>query len=546
MARTRDWRWVAKRTQPWADFFTTSTGWGLVLFFSGLTALSERGRVESGVFAIAAGIITVVLLARRGLYSGRPTLPRTEEISRLLSSVVISGFALAALSALFNWPIGAREIVLGCLFAFVLRSLVRGILRDVGARFSSADTRVSVVVVGVGEEARDLVDLIRDHPESRLRLVGVIGLERVAMENGLQDVWLGPAENMIEIMASREAEAAILTATGFRSPQFSRLTTELFSAGYDIHVSTGVNRLTNTRYTIRSLSHEPLVVLRHRHPHQWELVVKRMTDLTLAIAGLILAAPLMIVAATAIKLNDRGPVFFHSQRVGTSGKPFAMVKFRSMRIDAEEQKALLREKNQRDGPLFKMDGDPRVTRVGKLIRETSIDELPQLINVIRGDMSLVGPRPALPEEGAAFDDELRSRFEVPPGITGLWQVEARSNASFAAYRRLDLHYVENWSLGLDLRIILATIEQIAISVITLPLRKVGGTSIDGVIDLDKQPSNVTIIETASSNGQVLPNGPAASNRTGAASGADAPPFVVDLTEDRDDKESASGSRAATG
>ncbi len=527
MAKTRDWRWVAKRTQPWADFFTTSAGWALVLLFSNLTALSDRGRLESVVFAIAAGVCTVVLLARRGIYSGRPTLPRTEEISRLLSSVIISGLALAALSALFNWPIGAREIALGCLVAFVFRSLVRGVLRDVGARFSSADTRVAVVVVGVGGEARDLVELIRDHPESRLHVLGVIGHEQVARDNDLVADWLGPAENMIEIMGSRGAEAAILTATGFRGPQFSRLTAELFSAGYDIHVSTGVNRLTNTRYDVRSLSHEPLVVLRHRRPPRWELATKRAIDVTLASAGLVVAAPLMLLTALVIKLDDRGPVFFHSQRVGIDGKPFAMIKFRSMSVDAEAQKAALTEKNQRDGPLFKMVGDPRVTRVGRFIRETSIDELPQLLNVIRGDMSLVGPRPALLEEGDAFDDELRSRFKVPPGITGLWQVEARSNAAFSAYRRLDLHYVENWSLGLDLRIILATAEQLAISVITLPLRRIGGSAIDGVIDLHEQPVDL--------------RQPASTTTDDAAEGP-----IVDLTEPGPSTLPTTGDRAVTG
>ncbi len=534
MAKTRDWRWVAKRTQPWADFLTTSAGWALVLVFSGLTALSERSQFESGVFAVAAGISTVVLLARRGLYSGRPTLPRTEEISRLLSSVIISGLALAALSALFNWPIGAREIALGCLVAFVLRSLVRGVLRDVGARFSSADTRVSVVIVGVGEEARDLLELIKDHPESRLRVLGVIGHQDVAHDSGLTPHWLGPAQNMIEIMGTRGAEAAIVTATGFRSTQFRRLTNELFSAGYDIHVSTGVNRLTNTRYHIRSLSHEPLVVLRHRRPPRWELATKRAIDIALASAGLVFAAPLMLLTALAIKLADRGPIFFHSQRVGIGGTPFAMLKFRSMSIDAEEQKAALREQNQRNGPLFKIAGDPRVTRVGRLIRETSIDELPQLINVIRGDMSLVGPRPALLEEGEAFDDELRNRFQVPPGITGLWQVEARSNAAFSAYRRLDLHYVENWSLGLDLRIILATAEQLAISVITLPLRRIGGTNVDGVIDLDH------------TDDQSRSTGPVGAHRTASVS---APDVAIDLTEPAQISSTAatsSSSRSARG
>jgi lipopolysaccharide/colanic/teichoic acid biosynthesis glycosyltransferase len=158
-----------------------------------------------------------------------------------------------------------------------------------------------------------------------------------------------------------------------------------------------------------------------------------------------------------------------------------MVKFRSMVPDAEELKAELFGENERTGPLFKLSDDPRITRVGHLIRETSVDELPQLWNVLRGEMSLVGPRPALLEEEAAFDEELRGRFDVRPGITGLWQVEARRNASFDAYRRLDLHYVENWTLGLDIRIILATVEQIVVSLAMLPIKRfLPGAGIDRI------------------------------------------------------------------
>ena len=148
-----------------------------------------------------------------------------------------------------------------------------------------------------------------------------------------------------------------------------------------------------------------------------------------------------------------------------------MVKFRSMTKDADKLKAAMESENERSGPLFKVTKDPRVTKIGKIVRETSIDELPQLFNVLKGDMSLVGPRPALPEEDLKFDTELRKRTSVRPGITGLWQVEARSNAAFNAYRRLDLHYIENWNLWLDLRILLATAEQVAISLAFIPLRR---------------------------------------------------------------------------
>jgi lipopolysaccharide/colanic/teichoic acid biosynthesis glycosyltransferase len=165
--------------------------------------------------------------------------------------------------------------------------------------------------------------------------------------------------------------------------------------------------------------------------------------------------------ALLVKTEDRGPVLFRQQRVGRDGVEFEMLKFRSMCVDAEAKLAALRATNERHGPLFKMDGaDPRVTRIGRFLRATSLDELPQLLNVLRGDMSLVGPRPALASEVAEFPAELRARHQVRPGITGLWQVEARDNPSFEAYRRLDLFYVENWSLALDLIILLGTVEQV--------------------------------------------------------------------------------------
>jgi lipopolysaccharide/colanic/teichoic acid biosynthesis glycosyltransferase len=153
-------------------------------------------------------------------------------------------------------------------------------------------------------------------------------------------------------------------------------------------------------------------------------------------------------------------VLFKQTRVGTNGVHFKLYKFRTMVVDAEARLGALAERNDRSGPLFKMANDPRVTRVGRFLRASSLDELPQVFNVLRGDMSLVGPRPALPAEVAMFDEELRDRTRVKPGITGLWQIEARDNPSFTAYRRLDLYYVENWSVSLDIVILLATVEHV--------------------------------------------------------------------------------------
>jgi len=165
---------------------------------------------------------------------------------------------------------------------------------------------------------------------------------------------------------------------------------------------------------------------------------------------------MVIVAMVAIKLDTRGPVFFRQVRVGRDGVPFIVLKLRTMVVDAEVRRNELLELNEVDGPLFKISHDPRVTRVGRVLRKLSIDELPQLVCVLQGTMSMVGPRPALPSEVVQWDASLHERLRVLPGLTGLWQVSGRSESTFDQYRRLDLYYVDNWSLGHDLRICVRT------------------------------------------------------------------------------------------
>ncbi len=184
--------------------------------------------------------------------------------------------------------------------------------------------------------------------------------------------------------------------------------------------------------------------------------VKAVFDRALALVILLVAAPLMAAIALAIRLDDGGPVVFSQARVGKDGHGFEVYKFRTMVPDAEERKAELAERSDYHGPLFKMRNDPRLTRAGRWLRRWSLDELPQLFNVLTGDMSLVGPRPALPEEAAMYGDHVRRRLAVKPGMTGLWQVNGRSDLSWDESVRLDLRYVENWSLMLDLQILWKT------------------------------------------------------------------------------------------
>jgi exopolysaccharide biosynthesis polyprenyl glycosylphosphotransferase len=189
----------------------------------------------------------------------------------------------------------------------------------------------------------------------------------------------------------------------------------------------------------------------------WRATAKRAFDIAGASVGLILTSPILLIAGLAIVMDSRGPILFRQTRVGKNHVPFTLLKLRSMVVDAESRLAELREHNEADGPLFKMRRDPRVTRVGRILRATSIDELPQLWNVMRGDMSLVGPRPAPPSEAEHWDEELAQRLRVKPGITGMWQVSGRSESNFADYTRLDLYYVDNWSLATDLAILAKTL-----------------------------------------------------------------------------------------
>jgi len=184
---------------------------------------------------------------------------------------------------------------------------------------------------------------------------------------------------------------------------------------------------------------------------------KRLLDVVLAAAGMVIALPLLAAAAVAIKLDSPGPVFHRATRVGRDGRRFTFFKLRSMRRDAEELRGLLLHRNITEGPTFKLHDDPRVTRVGRLLRKSSLDELPQLLHVLRGEMSVVGPRPPFPEEVEHYVAWMRRRLEVRPGLTCLWQIRGRSDLPFDEWMRLDVEYVERYSLGLDLKIILLTV-----------------------------------------------------------------------------------------
>ena len=231
---------------------------------------------------------------------------------------------------------------------------------------------------------------------------------------------------------------------------------ELEKTGTDLCVAPALLDVAGPRTTIRPVAGLPLLHVDHPEFTGAKKGIKDVFDKVLGVSALALLAPVFIIVAIAIRLSDGGPALFRQTRVGKDGRTFTVYKFRTMVLDAEDRKAQLAVSNEKDGVLFKIRNDPRITTVGARLRRWSVDELPQLINVVRGDMSLVGPRPSLPDEAARYGDYVRRRLVVKPGITGLWQVNGRSDLSWEESVRLDLRYVENWSLVLDLQVLWKT------------------------------------------------------------------------------------------
>jgi exopolysaccharide biosynthesis polyprenyl glycosylphosphotransferase len=325
----------------------------------------------------------------------------------------------------------------------------------------------SLVLIGGGTEATELRDLLAQYPELGFRLAGRVGDD--ADDDGSGVRLLGSTDEVLEVCHRSGANGVLLTAASMSDADRTPLVNRLLAAGLHVHLSAGLRGLDPRRLRVVPIAHEPLFYVEATSLQPYQLRVKRAFDLVGASIAIVLVSPILLVAALAVKFSDGGPVVFRQERVGRYGRPFTCLKLRTMRVGAELEQAAL--DNDRRGPLFKSAQDPRVTSVGRFLRVSSIDELPQLFNVLKGDMSLVGPRPAMPSEVAQFDSELLRRLDVPPGISGIWQVEARDVPAFDAYRRLDLYYVENWRFGLDVVVLVLTVQVVVSRIVRHVLRR---------------------------------------------------------------------------
>ena len=423
------------------------------------------GEVFALLFVAIGGLVA------RGMYrSGRSSVHGREFAAVISTAAWVFGCSLF-LDAMHGrpsrWIVDLAAAIFVGVALLAWRSSFRAALR--AARRSGVHLS-PVAIVGTDSEAARLCRLFADHPDAGFRVVGVFGDRTAARERGLP--WKGTTDAAVDAVRRGDANGVVLVRTALPDGQLASLIQEVRACGGYVHVDIGID-VDPQMLEMRPIAHEPMLCLRPDRSAAVAVVAKRVFDVAFACIGMALAAPVLIVAAVAIKVSDGGPVLFRQTRVGRHGTPFTMFKLRTMEVGAEATVGKLLTRNDRSGPLFKMATDPRTTRVGRVLRATDLDEIPQLMNVIRGEMSLVGPRPALLSEVEQFDAELHRRTQVPPGLTGLWQVESRDHPSLDVYRRLDLYYVDNWSLRLDLEILLLTVEA-EVSRMMVPIRRRAG------------------------------------------------------------------------
>jgi exopolysaccharide biosynthesis polyprenyl glycosylphosphotransferase len=318
-----------------------------------------------------------------------------------------------------------------------------------------------VVVVGSASSALEMVTTLQRDPLSGLQVVAacVTGEPRMFTKDSLVPV-LGTLTDVVDVLHDLGADTVCVAAgPGITAAALRDLSYQLEGTGVDLLVSPVLTNVTGTRLSSRTIPGLPLLHVDEPELEGSRRLIKGIFDRALGMLGLLLISPLLLGIALAVRLTSSGPAFFRQERVGRAGTTFNMWKFRSMYVDAEDSRDTLVASNIHglEGVLFKVEEDPRVTPVGRFLRRYSLDELPQLINVVLGHMSLVGPRPPLQEEVDRYDGHVHRRLLVKPGMTGLWQVSGRADLPWEEAVRLDLHYVENWSLGLDVAVLCKTV-----------------------------------------------------------------------------------------
>jgi exopolysaccharide biosynthesis polyprenyl glycosylphosphotransferase len=406
--------------------------------------------------------VTLIVVSHRlQLYTPLKLNNILNEQGRSLQACFISGLLLTGalyFSRATDIPRSIVVIALGLItFSLCLRRLAYRI--SFYRRFERGQGTRNVLIVGTGPEAHAL----RHHFE-RIRHLGYTfkgfvdfsscGEPGEPIDTTSGDV-VGTLDSLFDSVRKHFVDEIFFVAPCERGIIQTALDKSR-AQGVDLRVVPDLYDGLAWNQPIEYIGQFPTIPLHRGHVPEVRLVLKRAVDIVVSTLALVLFAPVLLAAAIAVKLDSSGPIFYAAERIGKKGRRFRCIKFRTMARDADKRRAEMMHLNERDGVLFKITNDPRITRVGKFLRKYSVDELPQFFNVLKGDMSVVGPRPPLASEVQEYKLAYLRRLDVNPGITGLWQVQARQDPSFDNYISLDVHYIENWSLWLDLKIMVRT------------------------------------------------------------------------------------------
>lgn len=429
-------------------------------------SVDPANNVPYSVYLPMMALLTALLglfNRREGAYDVRKGRPFFDDLYGLINATTTAIMLMVVLVFFYRRLFYSRIIFIyaGILIIFLL-GLTRLVRNMVLTRMRALGQGVDrVLIIGAGEVGRTVMRNLIAQPELGYRVVGFLDDDPAKSNADIGPIRaLGTLDTLPQAIQENDINQVIITLPWQYHRKVIRLVTEAEQSGVRARVVPDLFQLSLGGVDVEAVNGIPLISVKESALIGFNSTLKRIVDVTIAGFAMVLISPVWALIALAIRLDSPGPILFRQERIGLRGKPFTVLKFRSMHINAEEQLDKLREHNEAVGPLFKMKDDPRRTRVGRFIRRTSLDELPQFINVLRGDMSMVGPRPGLASEVAQYQDWHRKRLAVLPGITGLWQVSGRSELTFDEMVMLDIYYAENWSLGMDLRIMARTVPQL--------------------------------------------------------------------------------------
>jgi exopolysaccharide biosynthesis polyprenyl glycosylphosphotransferase len=428
-----------------------------------LRPILEANYVPFQAYVPVAALLTGLLMAAyklEGVYDQRRSAAWLDEVYAVFSGTLL-GIALLTVIYFYYRPLVYSRLMFGYagVLIVILLSAARLVERSILTRLYKRGIGVArVLVVGAGEVGRTVIRNLVAQPELGYQVVGFVDDDRQKQMDGLGRIrGLGSCDDLPRVLRQHSVDEAIITLPWQSHRRILTIINQCEQLGVRAKIVPDLFQLSLNRVSIDTINGVPLLGVKEATIQGWNLVVKRALDVVISAMALVLFSPVMLLIALLIKYDSPGPVLFRQERVGRGGRLFTLYKFRSMRQGADEEKRALLDRNQATGPLFKLRDDPRLTRVGRWLRRLSLDELPQLCNVLRGEISLVGPRPPIPSEVEQYQDWHRRRLDVPPGMTGLWQVSGRSELTFDEMVMLDLFYAENWSLLLDFKILLRTI-----------------------------------------------------------------------------------------